>query len=57
MLTVGDGEQRAVRCVHVTFCYIVSLCRPVNSGIVLDIKLLNKKTKKQKTNVYDLYQY
>lgn len=57
MLTVGDGEQRAVRCVHVTFCYIVSLCRPVNSGIVLNIKLLNKKNKKQKTNVYDLYQY
>lgn len=51
LLTVGDGEQRAVRCVHVTFCYIVSLCRPANSSIVLNIKLLNKnKTKKTGIN-------
>lgn len=52
VLTVGDAEQRAVRRVHVTFGYIVSLRRPVNSGIVLKIKLLNKKT-----NVNALYRY
>lgn len=42
-LTVGDGEQCAVRCVHVTCCHIVPLSRPVNGGIVLDIKLLENK--------------
>lgn len=41
LLTVGHGEQRAVRRVHVTCCYIVSLCRPVNGAIILNIKLLN----------------
>lgn len=50
VLTVGDGEQCAVRCVHVTCCHIVPLSRPVNGGIVLDIKLL-----KTKSNTYDAY--
>lgn len=47
MLTVGDGEQGAVRCVYVTSCYIVPLSRPVDGGVVLDIKLLKKKEKKE----------
>lgn len=32
-----------MRCVHVTCCYVVPLCRPVNRGIVLNIKLLKKQ--------------
>lgn len=40
-LTVGDAEQFAVRCVHVTRCHVVPLRRPVDRGVVLDVQLLN----------------
>lgn len=43
MLTVGDSQQCAVWCVHVTSCHVVPLSRPINGGIVLDIKLLENK--------------
>lgn len=43
ILTVDDGEQCAVRCVHVACCHVVPLIRPINGGIVLDIKLLGNK--------------
>jgi len=43
ILTVGDGEQRAVRCVQITRRHIVPLSWPVNGGIVLDIQLLGHR--------------
>lgn len=44
LLTVGDCEQSAVRCIQVTRCYIVPLSGPVNGGIVLDVKLLENNS-------------
>lgn len=41
-LTVGDGQQCAVRCVHVARGHIVPLSRPVNGGVVLNVKLLQR---------------
>lgn len=58
ILTVGNGKQCAVRCVHVTRCHIVPLSRPVNGGIVLDIKLLENKEQdinKQGKYIYKTY--
>lgn len=42
VLTVSDGQQCAVRCVHVASGHIVPLSRPVNGGVVLNVKLLQR---------------
>lgn len=42
LLTVGDGQQGAVRCVHVARSHVVPLRRPVDGGVVLNIKLLHR---------------
>lgn len=42
LLTVGDGQQGAVRCVHVARSHVVPLRRPVDRGVVLDVKLLHR---------------
>lgn len=53
ILTVGESEQCAVRCVHVTCCHVVPLSRPVDAGIVLDIKLLQNKEQ----DIYKVVKY
>lgn len=43
LLTVGDGQQGAVRCVHVARSHVVPLRRPVDRGVVLNVKLLHRE--------------
>lgn len=46
-LTVGEGQQGAVRCVHVARSHVVPLRRPVDGAVVLRVKLLHRQTDRQ----------